>query len=291
MADEREGTKSRTDGEESTLRDLGLSSYEERAYRALLALGSATASEISEASGVPTGRIYDALGGLESHGAVRTQDGSHPTVYAAVEPDVVVDRLLEVRTRELRERLERYQSQREQLLADLREIEVPEDEFWTAVMGPEESMDLLLERIDTAESSVTLVADTVSSQFELDELGPRILETLFGAYRREVDISILLSESVFAQINRELGGGDGLDHRPFDWSLFELRASDDLHGNFTLIDDAEICIAIPNPAAPDDLFGMVNFRDAHFAARADATFERAWEDARRITSISGSRWG
>ena len=285
MADRREGTDRRINGEEATLRDLGLSSYEERAYRALLALGSATASDISEASGVPTGRIYDALGGLESHGAVRTQDGSHPTVYAAVEPEVVVDRLLDVRTRELRNQLERYQSQRAELLADLREIEVPEDEFWTAVMGPTESMELLLERIDTAESSVTLVADTVSTQFELDELGPRILETLFDAYRREVDISILLSESVFAQVMRELGQ-EGLDHRPFDWSLFELRASDDLHGNFTLIDDAEICIAIPNPAAPDDLFGMVNFRDAHFAARADATFERAWEDARRITSLS-----
>ncbi|WP_119815546.1 TrmB family transcriptional regulator [Halalkaliarchaeum desulfuricum] len=286
MSDRREGTETRIGEGEATLRDLGFSSYEERAYRALLALGSATASEISEASEVPMGRIYDALSGLESHGAVRTQDGSHPTVYAAVEPEVVVDRVLEVRTRELRDRLERYQSQREELVSALREIEVPEDEFWTAVMGPEESMELLLERIDTAESSVTLVADTVSSQFELDELGPRILETLFDAYRREVDISILLSESVLDQLGRELGDGEGLDHRPFDWSLFELRASDDLHGNFTLIDDAEICIAIPNPAAPDDLFGMVNFRDAHFAARADATFERAWGDARRITSLS-----
>lgn len=276
-------TNGRTEAPESTLCDLGLSSYEERAYRALLALGSATASEVGEASGVPMGRIYDALGGLESHGAVRSQDGSHPTVYVAVEPEVVVDRLLEVRTRELRERLERHQSRREELVASLREIETPDDEFWTAVMGPSDSLELLLERIDTARSSVTIVADTLTSQFEIDELGPLFLETLFGAYRREVEIRLLLSEPVFRQIQRELAGG--LDRHPFDWSLFELRVSDELHGNFTLIDDAEICIAIPNPVAPDDLFGMVNFRDDGFAARADAAFEPAWNDARRIDSL------
>lgn len=279
----------RTEETDSTLCDLGLSSYEERAYRGLLSLGSATATEVSEASGVPMGRIYDALNGLESHGAVRTQDGSHPTVYVAVEPEVVVDRLLEVRTRELREQLDRYQSRRGELVANLREIEVPDDEFWTAAMGASDSVELLLERVDTAESSVTIVADTVTSQFDLDELGPLVLETLYGAYRREVDISLLLSEGVLEAVREELGGG--LDRQPFDWSLFELRASDDVHGNFVLIDDAEICITIPNPLAPDDVFGMVNFRDAHFAARADAAFGRAWENARRIRSLSGTDGG
>ncbi len=37
------------------LEELGLSSYEESAYRALLASGAATARTVSETSGVPTG--------------------------------------------------------------------------------------------------------------------------------------------------------------------------------------------------------------------------------------------
>ena len=43
----------------SSLRDLGLSEYEARAYRSLLETGPTTAKELSRASDVPMGRIGD----------------------------------------------------------------------------------------------------------------------------------------------------------------------------------------------------------------------------------------
>ncbi len=43
------------------LRDLGLSEYEARAYRSLLGAGPTTAKELSDASGIPIGRVYDVL--------------------------------------------------------------------------------------------------------------------------------------------------------------------------------------------------------------------------------------
>lgn len=83
------------------MRDLGPSSYEEKAYRGLLTLRSVTAEEISEASDVPMGRIYDVLCSLESQNVIRRQPDRHPRTYVAVEPDHTVDRLLTARRRDL----------------------------------------------------------------------------------------------------------------------------------------------------------------------------------------------
>lgn len=55
-----------------TLEDTGLTQYEADAYIAVLDLGSAPATEISDACDVPQARIYDVLRNLESKGYVET---------------------------------------------------------------------------------------------------------------------------------------------------------------------------------------------------------------------------
>lgn len=47
------------------LRDAGLSTYQPQAYTALLRLGTASATELADASGVPAARVYDALRDLD----------------------------------------------------------------------------------------------------------------------------------------------------------------------------------------------------------------------------------
>lgn len=54
----------------AVLEDAGLSPYQADAYATLLELGSASASEIASASGVPQPRIYDILRALEDEGYV-----------------------------------------------------------------------------------------------------------------------------------------------------------------------------------------------------------------------------
>lgn len=53
------------------LKILGLNSYEEKAYTALVRLGSSTASQVSQESGVPYGKIYPTLESLESKGLLQ----------------------------------------------------------------------------------------------------------------------------------------------------------------------------------------------------------------------------
>jgi sugar-specific transcriptional regulator TrmB len=68
-----------------TLEAAGLSPYQADAYVALLSLGSASAGDLAEASGVPRPRIYDVLRDLEARGYVTTYEQDR--LYArAVDP-------------------------------------------------------------------------------------------------------------------------------------------------------------------------------------------------------------
>ena len=72
---------------------LGLTSYEARAYVALMGRGSFTAAQVARAAGVPRQRIYDVLGSLVEKGMAAARPGS-VVKYAATDPDLAVPQLL-----------------------------------------------------------------------------------------------------------------------------------------------------------------------------------------------------
>ncbi len=182
------------------LRDLGLSEYESRAYRALLDVGPATAKELSEASGVPMGRVYDVLNSLERHRLARSQAASRPKKYLAVEPDAALDRLLEEKQRELDEQAEQYEAVVDELSLELEAGDPPDEQFWTAALGPEETADLLLERLSAADDRVVMIAAAPASGLDIGAVGERITEELEAALERGVEVSLLLSEELPAQL-------------------------------------------------------------------------------------------
>jgi len=266
-----------------SLCDLGLSSYEERAYRGLLTLGTGTALAVAAESGVPKGRVYDALGGLESRGVVRVQTDREPKRYVPVEPEIAVDRLVTAKRRELETRIETYESGKAGLVDQLADAERPATEFWTAAVGAEESLDLLIERVEAAEESVVVAAAAVSEQFDLDRETSTLLDHLFEAMQRGVDVSVLLSPPVF---DEALAAVD--DERAaltLAQAPFELRVTEAVYGTFHLIDGDEVCLEVPDPLAPDRLFGMLNLRDPSFAARVKEGFREAWTGAEPVADL------
>lgn len=64
-----------------TLKELGLTDYETRAYIALLERGVLTASEVSENSGVPYSKVYETLTSLERKGWIETEKGRPGRYY------------------------------------------------------------------------------------------------------------------------------------------------------------------------------------------------------------------
>lgn len=261
----------------ASLRDLGLSEYESRAYRELLDLGATTAKELSNASDVPMGRIYDVLNDLEGAGLVRSQAVGRPKKYVAVDPDTALDRLVEARKQDLARQAERYESVATDLIEDLDATDPIEGQFWTAAVGPDETVELLLERLSSADDRLHHVAGLPSPQIDLGTVGQRVLEAFEAALDRGVAVSIIVDPSLVESVPDDL-------HRAYARRLgpheaFEIRTASASDGTFTLIDTEEVCIEVPNPLDAREAFAMIDLTDAAFADDVRAVFEDAWRQS------------
>ena len=261
----------------ATLRDLGLSEYEARAYRALLRTGPTTAKELSRASDVPMGRVYDVLNSLEQYNLVRSQAASRPKKYVAVEPDAALDRLLTDKKRELAEKAEQYEEVVDDLSDELDANEPIQGQFWTAAVGPEESADLLVERLTAADERIVLAAGVSSPQLDIGDVGRRVTDELDAALERGVSVSILMTPDLVDTLSASVG--ERYRDRLADHPEFTVRIADDVAGTFNLIDDVEVCVEVPNPLSPGEAFAMINLKDAEFAENLRDTFERRWATA------------
>ncbi|TQQ83286.1 TrmB family transcriptional regulator [Halonotius terrestris] len=261
----------------ASLRDLGLSEYEARAYRALLRSGPTTAKELSRKSEVPMGRIYDVLNGLEQHRLVRSQAASRPKKYVAVEPDVGLDRLLEAKQRELDEQAEQYAETVDTLMDDLEAAAPVNGQFWTAAVGPEETLELLLERIDAADEELVFVGGSPAAGLDLETATGRVVDRLESALDRGVEVQLLLTPEVVCDLpdERNVEYNERLDK----YDNYSVRTHEAVEGTFNLIDDVEVCLEVPNPLDPQQAFAMIDLKDRNFAADVREVFQPRWENA------------
>ena len=72
---------------------LGLTTYEAKAYVALLGRDSFTAAQVARQAELPRQRIYDVLGSLVEKGLASTRPGS-VVKYSVVAPEVAIERLV-----------------------------------------------------------------------------------------------------------------------------------------------------------------------------------------------------
>ncbi|ELY50569.1 TrmB family transcriptional regulator [Natronococcus jeotgali] len=261
----------------ASLRDLGLSEYEARAYRALLNTGPTTAKELSRASDVPMGRIYDVLNSIEQYNLVRSQTASRPKKYVAVEPATALDRLLEDKKRELDEKADQYESIVDDLADELDAADPVEEQFWTAAVGPEETIDLLLERLAAADDHIVMVAADPVPERDMQAVSEDVLAQLEDALDRGVSVDILMTRDMVDSLSEKVGARyqSALQSR----DDFHVRTNDDVTGSFNIIDGVEICIQVPNPLSSGDAFGMIDLKDPEFAANVHGEFAPRWEEA------------
>ena len=264
----------------ASLRDLGLSEYESRAYRSLLRTGPTTAKELSRASDVPMGRIYDVLNSLETHNLVRSQSASRPKKYVAVEPDTALDRLLADKRRELEEQAQQYEDIVDELGSELEAAEPVDEPFWTAALGPDEASDLLVERLTAADDSIIMVAGAPTPQFDLDEMGEQIMDELEAALERGVAVSILMRPELVDSLPRSVGRRYRTQLQEQDG--FTVRTSENVTGTFELIDHVEVCIEIPHPLNAEKTFGVIDFKDSEFATNVEDAFADRWDGAEEL---------
>src|SRR3989454_3648189 len=97
----------------AVLEEVGLTLYERKALIALMVFGVADAAALCREGGVPTSKIYLAMEKLAGLGLAQVQP-TRPKLFAALPPDAVADRVIEI----ARERAERFATH----APDLREL-------------------------------------------------------------------------------------------------------------------------------------------------------------------------
>lgn len=226
------------------------------------------------------GRIYDVLNGLETTSLIRSQQSSRPKKYAPVEPETALSRLLEEKRREVEEELDRYEEAVEDVADRLEAREPADGQFYTVALGPEESVDLLTERIASSTERLDMVIAEVSAQYDLGEVGAKIADEVEAALERGVTVSALVvPETIEA-------APDSLNERyaaMMDYPNYEARVHPDLAGSFNLMDRTEVCIGVANPLAPKEALALIALRDPPFARSLYEEFEPRWEKAEPLT--------
>lgn len=222
------------------------------------------------------GRIYDVLTDLEITDLVRSQQASRPKKYAAVEPGTALSRLLAERRLEAEAELAQYEEVVEELSSRLEESEPSDEQFYTVAIGPEETMELLLERLAAATERIDMAVAGVSPQFDLGEIGPKVADELEAALERCVSVSVLIAPEVVeaapVQIKRRYEEIVGHPN-------YRARTADGLAGTFNLIDRMEVCIEVANPLEPEAPLALIALRDPAFARNLHEAFEPRWDAA------------
>jgi sugar-specific transcriptional regulator TrmB len=265
----------------ATLRDLGLSEYEARAYRALLNTGPTTAKELSPASDVPMGRVYDVLNSLEQYNLVRSQASSRPKKYVAVEPETALNRVLDDKRRELEAKVDQYERIVEELSGELDAADPVEEQFWTAAVGQDETIDLLVERLAAADDRIVMVATDEVPAVDISASGVTVTDELAAALNRGVDVELLMTPGLVDRLPK--GVGERYRETLSGHPGFSVRTNKSVSGTFNLVDDVEVCIQVPNPVASGAPFAMIDLKDPGFAARVYEEYRPRWEDARPLS--------
>ncbi|AFZ71462.1 TrmB family transcriptional regulator [Natronobacterium gregoryi] len=250
------------------LAELGLSNYEARAYVELVRGGAMTADEVAAASDVPQGRVYDVLNSLVDRSLARADDG-RPRTYVHVEPDEAVDRLLERRVDELETQRTAYERTASAVIDTLSGIteETTAGGFTTSALHEDAARELLLERFAAADDSIRIVADTVdvSPEFEA-AFADRLCDLL------EIGLPVRLLATDLEQ------AADRIDDL-IDAGMDVRQAERVPEQRFIVFDGSEVCLEVVNPAAPDELLAVVNFREDETARELAESFDELWEES------------
>jgi len=254
------------------LNELGLSSYEEQVYRTLLVTGAATATELSTASDVPKGRIYDVLNGLEARQLVRTH-ATDPTRYAAVDPSEAVAQLLAERAVELRDEWARYRSIAGTVRSDLLPTPPVDASVWLGRLGGEAMQTALQQHVRTATTAVRAAVGPPYEHAAWETLR-REFDAFFDGVADDVTVSLLLSDPL-------------LDVVPDTFpALLRAQAADvrvrvrpTVPVSYDVIDGTVTTVDIPHPRNTAERIGVFAVTADSVVDAFDRQFRQSWDAA------------
>lgn len=262
------------------LRTLGLTKYEADVYLSLMRLGSADASDIASVSGVPLGRMYSILNALHEKKIIRLQE-TRPRKYASVEPETAMKYLLDAQRFKLQQTSLALGETAIELEKELRGIKKSpqEKQFWTAALGSEETLDIIIEQINQVneEMCITVGYPEFSKYILSENKKSSSKKALLRALERGAKFRMLVDRNIdygserWDDTVKSIFGylGKNLNCRviTFTSTLFDI------------IDDDRVNLKISSPVNKEELLAIMHVRDKRLAAEMKKHFEDMWKRA------------
>lgn len=271
------------------LKKLGLSGYEAQAFVALLKLGDAEAGEIASRAKIPMGRIYNVLSSLEEFHLIRAQD-TRPRKYMCVDPAAALPMLLMNKQEEFKRASTEMDEMANELASELMGIKPKRSAkiFWTVAIG-DNSQDLLRECIIGAQKEVLFfmasrkTSERLKNKIQNEKL-PDVLNAIYNALKKGIDVKAILNQEVdFSELEESSTIKNLMMHMGagFNCRMAAIPATP-----FHIIDRENVLLEMLNPLAPDELFALINIRDAKLAEELREKFFTIWENAEPYTGKS-----
>lgn len=178
---------------------LGMTEYEAKVYLALLAEHPATGYQIGKSAGVPRSMVYEALGRLETRGAVLRTSEARAMLYRPVAPDVLLGRYAE-------ETIGRITGLRERLIPLYEGRD--EGRLWS-FNGRREALHYASEMIVSAQTELMMVL----TDADIEELRA----PLGAAHERGVALGVMLTGTA------EFSLGQVVRHPPHETELHRMN--------------------------------------------------------------------
>lgn len=208
------------------LQELGLTEYEARCFVALSRVGKSTATEISDLSGVPRSRVYDAVGRLHDRGLVDIQQ-SEPREFQALDVDDAMERIGE-----------QYESVVEDAgtaLQQLERVESAESSGAWAISDADHVADRMATLVHRGEEHVyVLVADEAFR-------GGDVTELLSDAAERGLSVTVEVSNEDVAE--RFEADVPDADVHVSDLATDSTKTEENWLGGILVVDDDSVLIS------------------------------------------------
>lgn len=202
----------------SNLGAIGFTEYEAKVYLALLKEHPATGYQLSKQAGIPRSMVYEALGRLDTRGAVLKTEEAKATLYRPMPPQTLLDRL----TTDYAQRMQTLRIGLEALYT-MRD----EGHLWT-FSGEVPVLNYAQNMLNGAKDEVMLVLTDTNLEVLYDALA--------DAHKRGVTVGAVLTGK------KQLDFGQSASHPPRESQLHKLADS-----LVVVVDEQEVLIASSTP--------------------------------------------
>jgi sugar-specific transcriptional regulator TrmB len=261
------------------LEEIGLTLYERKSLITLMIFGVADAATLCREGGVPTSKIYRAMEKLGRLGLAQLQP-ARPKMYAALPPEAVADRVIEL----ARERAERVATDAQglrRLLEALPGKVRGKHAFVDLALGAESHVKRHLVHLAAARDRILSYmerGDLSAIDQAVDDGFPILRRISRNAAEKGVRHQVVFGFS-YQSAPRLV---DFLrKHRAEIRHMTGVRYSGEIGHPFHVVDQKLIVLPLDHPFVPEGRFASLLIRDAELAANLTAGFEALWQKAMR----------